>query len=212
MDIPVDNKRVRTLFAGQGIAEFLTSKMNDYAEDLARWNPGGLLATSPDKVAAELLKRHGVMGLRIHEPDGTPDSVDRTVNLGREYSFHDVRRSVKVYRLAVPFTGDAGLFSIRPTTYTLNPPAGHVDSSGRRLTVEFVNPAGEAPDPEKIGKSFAEVLRSVNWHLDQHRDAVEGHNTRIADLGPIQQRIAAIKAERDILSKIPLPKVSGSEG
>lgn len=206
MVTPADDKQVRTLFAGQGIAEYLASKMQRYADDLKHWNPDDLLARSPEDIAAELLKRHGVVSLRLLDPDRPPDSVDRTVDLGRQYSFSDVRRTVKVYRLSVPFTGDAQLFSVRPTTYNLNPPAGHVDASRRRLTIEFVYPAGEVPDPEKIGQSFEETLRRVNWHLDQHRDAAERHNAQIEAHGPIQQRIAAIRADREVLSKIPLPK------
>lgn len=201
-----DNKQVKTLFAAQAITDYLSSKTQRYTEDLARWDPDRLLTTAPEDVAADLLRRHGVESPTLGDPDGQPDSVERTVNFGNAYSPFDARRKVTVYRLAVPFTGNAQLFNVRPTTFSLNPPAGHVDAPRATLTIEFVNHPGEAPDPQKIGQAFAETIERVNWHLEQHRISAEQHNARIAALEPVQQRIAAIKADREILSRIPLPK------
>lgn len=212
MVTPVDDKQARLLFAEQRISDYLASRMHSYKEDLARWDPDELLARTPEDIAAELHKRHGVTSLRLLDPDSPTDSVDRTVNLGRAYSPFDVRRTVRVFRLSVPFTGDAGLFSVQPTTHTLNPPAGHVDASRRRLTVEFAHPAGDAVNTEKVTQAFQETLDKVSWYLDELCKGVDHHNAQIADLGPIQQRIAAVRADREVLSRIRLPKVGDTQG
>lgn len=203
-----DDKQATTLFAKTRIAEYLAPKQQQYESDLAKWDPDDLLARTPEDIAAELLKRHGVTSLEIgDDPGAVPDSVERTVNLGREFSFSDTRRKVRVYRFTVPFTGDANLFTVQPTSHTLNPPAGHVDARGSKLTVEYEWPWQEVPDPEKIGQAFEEQLRKVSWYLDQLRTGVDQHNAQIQVLYPIQQRIAAITADRDVLARIPRPKL-----
>jgi hypothetical protein len=58
----------------------------------------------------------------------------------------------------------------------------------------------------KIGEALQEQLRRVNVYLNQLRTGVDQHNAQIQVPYPIQQRIAAITADRDVLARIPRPK------
>lgn len=203
-----DDKQATILFSKKGIAEYLAPKQQQYESDLAHWDRNDLLARTPEDIAAELLKRHGVTCPEIlDDPDAKPDSVERTVKLPSNFSPTDVRGKVRVYRFAVSFTGDANLFMVRPTMYDNQPPAAHVDANRGKLTVECEWPSQEVPDPEKIGQALQEQLRRVKVYLNQLRTGVDQHNAQIQVLYPIQQRIAAITADREVLARIPRPMV-----
>lgn len=69
----------------------------------------------------------------------------------------------------IPFTGESELFTMRPSTFTLNPPRGTVKGQTLVLTHE-----GRAPlDPAQVKSSLESELSSIQTYVNRQRDQIE---------------------------------------
>jgi hypothetical protein len=119
--------------------------------------------------------------------------VDVSGDRGRYFSdpYSDLARNFPGYRVVVhiPFEGDAGVFSLRPTSFTFNPPRGRVADGHLVLTIEYARDSQPDIDSEVntfIGSvtkylGFARAdIDSFNATLEeQARQAIEGRRQRI---------------------------------
>jgi hypothetical protein len=116
-------------------------------------------------------------------------SWDRSRYFSDPYS--DLARNFPGYHVVVhiPFEGDAGLFSVRPSSFTFNPPRGRVKDGDLILTIEYARDSQPNIDGEVnsfIGTvsqwlGFARGdIDSYNHTLEQQaRQAIEGRRQRI---------------------------------
>jgi hypothetical protein len=116
-------------------------------------------------------------------------SWDRSRYFSDPYS--DLARNFPGYRVVVhiPFEGDHGVFSLRPSSFTLNPPRGRINDGDLLLTIEYARDAGPNIDAEVnsfIGTvshwlGFARGdIESFNRTLEQQAcQAIEGRRQRI---------------------------------
>lgn len=103
----------------------------------------------------------------------------------------DLARNFPGYRVVVhiPFEGDAGVFSLRPSSFTFNPPRGHVKDTDLVLTIEYARDTQPNIDGEVNGfigivgqwLDFARGdIDPFNRTLEQQaRQAIEGRRQRI---------------------------------
>jgi hypothetical protein len=117
--------------------------------------------------------------------------VDVSHDPGRYFSPYTTDRRINGYRVVVrvPFTGDKGVFELRPNQFTFNPPRARVDGNELALTLEY--PHDKQPDIDSqvngtigtieqwLGWSGGEI-ESFNRALEQHaRSAIAGRRQRI---------------------------------
>ena len=202
---PTNDKRARTLFVGSDLSELLGQRRNAYVDDLAEWDPDDILS-APGDVASELGYRHRVdcpvllIDEMVQERPG-----DRKVNLGPEYRPEDIRRQVKVYRATIPFVGEKEVFLRRPGRSDLNPPAANLDSSSHTLTVEYEQPAGNAPEAETIANNLLAQIDQIEKWLSWSKEAIDQHNSQMADVAAVEGRRAELLAERKLQDAIGIP-------
>jgi hypothetical protein len=116
-------------------------------------------------------------------------SWDRSRYLSDSYS--DLARNYPGYRVIVhiPFEGDAGVFSLRPSSFNFNPPRGRVRDGDLVLTIEYARDSQPNIDGEVnsfigavsqwIGFARGDI-DSFNRTLEQQaRQAIEGRRQRI---------------------------------
>jgi len=60
----------------------------------------------------------------------------------------------------VPFSGDAEVFKVQPTTYTLNPPQGHVSNDVLHFTIQ-----GTDLTAQKVKDEIKLRLDSIEQYL-----------------------------------------------
>jgi hypothetical protein len=116
-------------------------------------------------------------------------SWDRSRYFSDPYS--DLARNFPGYHVVVhiPFEGDTGVFSVRPSSFTFNPPRGRVKDGDLILTIEYARDSQPNIDGEVnsfIGTvsqwlGFARGdIDSYNHTLEQQaRQAIEGRRQRI---------------------------------
>jgi hypothetical protein len=116
-------------------------------------------------------------------------SWDRSRYFSDPYS--DLARNFPGYRVVVhiPFEGDASVFSLRPSSFTYNPPRGRVQDGDLLLTIEYARDS--QPDIDGEVNTFIGTVSqwlgcghgdidSFNRTLEhQARQAIEGRRQRI---------------------------------
>mgnify|MGYP000120837966 CR=1 FL=1 len=81
----------------------------------------------------------------------------------------------------VPFTGDAEVFKVQPTTHTTNPPRGHVSESVFNFTVQ-----GTDLTAQKVQEAIRSRLDSVEQYLGWLRATATPFNETLFDLAKTQ--------------------------
>jgi hypothetical protein len=99
--------------------------------------------------------------------------VDVSWDRGRYFSDYasDLARNFPGYRVVVhiPFEGDAGVFSLRPSSFTFNPPRGRVNEGEEYLGLD----PGEASD--RFTATLSAGTYAVEWY------SVNGRETMVTD-------------------------------
>jgi hypothetical protein len=119
--------------------------------------------------------------------------VDVSWDRNRYFSdpYSDLARNYPGYRVVVhiPFDGDAGVFSLRPSSFTFNPPRGRVKDDDLLLTIEYARDSQPNIDGEVNGfiGTVSQWLGFARGDIDlfnrtleqQARQAIEGLRQRI---------------------------------
>jgi len=193
------------LFVGKDLADLLAQRQAAHDKDLEEWDPDHILS-APGDVASELGDRHMIISpVLIRDEMYQEPPLDRKVNLGPEYRPEDIRRRVKVYKVTLPFVGDAEVLLRRPGRSDLNPPSAQLDKKSSTLTVEYIQPAGDAPEAEKIFADLMAQLDQIEKWLSWSKDAIDQHNSKVTDVASVEGRRAELLAERKLQEAIGIP-------
>ena len=126
--------------------------------------------------------------------------------------YSDAVRKYPGYRVVVhtPFEGEADVFKLRPSSFSINPPRGRTKSDELLLTIEY--PHDAPPDIDATVNGF---IASVSQSLDNARADIDNFNRNLE-----QQARQAIELRRQRLaqrdahiaqSKIPIRRLGESE-
>jgi hypothetical protein len=113
-------------------------------------------------------------------------SWDRRRAFSDEYS--ELARAFPGYRVVVhvPFEGDAGVFTLQPSQFTLNPPRGRVSAHDVLLTIEY--PRDSQPGIDAAAQNF---IDTVGRWLAFARTDIESFNS-----GLVQRALQDISGRR----------------
>jgi hypothetical protein len=102
----------------------------------------------------------------------------------------------------VPFTGDAGIFQLQPSSYTLNPPHGTVGGSELTQTIEYPHdrPADITGAARGLANSVGTYLRSAGGDIKAFNQTLESQAR-----GAIETRRQRILAHREHVAATGLP-------
>jgi hypothetical protein len=156
-----------------------------------------------DALADELAQKHTIDVPVIAEDGITvspPREVEVTPNRNQMFAFDDYSgRTMKGISVTfrVPYTGDKILFSVRPTTFTLNPPRATID--GNVVEVSF---SGINLDSARIKAEFENTLRSIKDYLANQARDVSTFNAGLKQLAYnyLQARKSRLKQNDDLVS------------
>lgn len=99
----------------------------------------------------------------------------------------------------VPFTGEAGLFHLRPNSWDTNPPYGEIQSGYLIVGLEV-----RESDSERALQYISGALQSVQEYIDRQRPQIEDHNAKlplvVAPL--IARRRASFQKAADIAERL----------
>jgi hypothetical protein len=131
--------------------------------------------------------------------------VDVSHDPGRYFSPYTTDRRIAGYRVVVriPFTGDKGVFELRPNQFTFNPPRARVDTGELALTLEY--PHDKPPD---IDAHVNGVVGTMQQWLGWARGEIDSFNQTLgqAARSAIAGRRARIEQREEHLATSSIPE------
>lgn len=108
----------------------------------------------------------------------------------------------------IPFTGDKTIFSLQPSTYTLNPPRADVGEGEMRLVVEY-----PSDTPANIKGETNGLVNAVNAYLGYARNDIDQFNQGLESQAraAIQDRRRRVERHRAHIAETGLPVGRPSE-
>lgn len=200
------------LFHGQGdLSDAVASQERKLAEAANSIPAKHALARSTGELAAELIESFRIEPLDLDWDGMTVSTADARIDVShdpRRFIFADEGRVLIAgtrFTFHVPFTGEADLFKLRPSTFSFNPPRGVVGRQELQLVAEV--PADSRDDlkgslesevgkvKEYVGHANADVgrwnarlLELAGQHAERRRQKVIGDRELIATLGVAVRR------------------------
>ncbi len=154
-----------------------------------------LLNTPVEDLAVYFAAKFRIEPLELNEGGISTDQHETTLETRRipngEFLFGDHQRAVAASAISffVPFEGDAKLFRLQPSTFTLSPPRAAV----RQNEIVFTFTSHE-PDSSQIKQAFERQLREVQNYIRSQRSNIDHFNA-----GLLETARACIDARRQRL-------------
>lgn len=167
------------------------------AEYIAALPPERLQTRGLDDLTAEVVERYRIDPLVLVWHAKRGESRDVEIDVGG-----DVKVPGKKITYYVPFTGPAGLFEMRPSTYTESPPQGVVGE--QELQISY---SGVEPDPATIRREFERQESDLNEWVSWIKTDVDAF---AADLmgrvrAQVKARVDKARADTDLLTALGVP-------
>ena len=184
---------------GQGVREEVDAAPEEH-----------VLQVDEEEWAQALAERYSVAAPELQADDAwmdAPQDIKVDVSwdtFGRAIIDPDEPVYVPGHRTVVhiPFTGDQSVFSLRPSSFNLNPPRADVAAGELRLVVEY-----PSDRPANITALKDDMVRQVNTWLGYARNNIDTYNAEL--LGQARAAIAdrrqRIEQHREHLQSTGLP-------
>ncbi len=164
-----DNENI--LFSKHGwfdVAEHQKAKLK---EQVAGMDGNRLLNTSVDDLCAYFVKEYSVNVPMLKRDDIVADQRETQIDVrydprrwidDKSRPFHVPGTEIEI---TVPFDGDETVFKVQPTTYSLNPPRGHVQRGRLHIIIN-----GTDLTAEKVRSEINNTLDQIDRCLQTLRD------------------------------------------
>jgi hypothetical protein len=184
---------------GTGVREEVEAAPDDHA-----------LQADEEEWARALAERYSIVA-----PELRPDQawMDEPRNVKVDVSWDHFRRAIldpsePVYVpghrtvVHIPFSGDKTVFSLKPSSYTLNPPRADVGDGDLRLVIEY-----PSDSPVDIKGETDRLVGQVNTWLQYARNDIDRVNSELEDQAraAIADRRQRIERHREHLRATGLP-------
>lgn len=152
------------LFSEGDLSSALDAKLASIKDSVYSIPREQFLATSIDTLVEHLLEPLAIEPLVLHDDQMQMDHAEAQVDVTGRFDY-DVGRGGRVqtagHRLAfyLPFTGDSGLWKLRPNMWSTGMPRGDVDPRRSVLTMAFTNTANT--ESERYQRDLESALQSI---------------------------------------------------
>lgn len=163
--------------------------LNTAVDDLARYFESKFTIEVPTLVTEEIVvdQREAKIDVR-HDPRRWIDDRSRPVYVpGTEVE------------VEIPFTGDAEVFRVRPTSYTMSPPRAEVRSNALLLRI-----SGTDLTADDVQQSINQTINEVQSHLSTLRTNTAGLNQQLFQRAEtaIESRRQKLLADRNLVGAL----------
>lgn len=196
------------LFAESDLRLVLEAHERKMLDEIDAIEADRLLNTSDDDWCAYLLDEYRVDVPTLDEGAITVAQREAKIDVSRDHGraifdrsrpFHIPGTAVSFH---VPFTGDAGLFRCRASTYTYNPPRAIIDGHEVRFVYERRD-----HDPETVKRAFDTDLAAVQQHLGYITNDVQPFNAKLESTARarLMARRQKLLADRGLVASLGFP-------
>lgn len=175
-------------------------------EEVASMDGNRLLNTSVDDLCSYLVDTYSIEDVPILRCEAiVVDQRETQIDVSRDPMRFVRDRSRPAYvqgteiEYSVPFDGDRNVFDVRPTTYTSNPPRGHVAGGELRIYIRGIDLA-----PEKVKMEFEETLSQIERHLQTLRNDTSKLNTQLPSIArnSVESRRKKLLSDQNLVSAL----------
>ena len=173
------------LFVGGDLHSSIEAYRAKLVTQIKDLEPARLLSTDDAQVVAHFVGEFTVHALELHEEAVEliePFEVE-VAQVDPHFGERYVRKLLE-FRFEIPFTGEAEIFKLRPSTHTLNPPSGLVENGKLIFTMRRAD-----RDKDGIKRTFDEFVSSVRQHIGWQRPLIDSWNSALTAL--VQQQVAS---------------------
>jgi hypothetical protein len=159
------------------------------------------LATSVDTICEHIVAQLTVDPLVLHEDKMTMEHAETKIDVTHRFEYggsldgRPVMVDGHMLTFYIPLSGDADLWRARPSTFSLNPPRGDIDTRRKLLTLSFANTSQTEQSwfKQQLEGAMASIRQSIAAQLSQ----IQQHNASLPKA--VQEAVAH---RRDQLSKL----------
>ncbi len=170
-----------SLFAGGELRDFLERRLAEMVDLVANRDADALLTTPVDDLVDDLVEQYRVepIELLIDEMEQLPTGEAKfDISQDRSRLIHDRSRPFyvtgSVVSVAIPFTGDAWLFKLRPSSCVMAD--SHATVRESELVIDY---AGLQPTQEQVKRGIDSQVEVIRRNVEHARVQVAEFNERL---------------------------------
>lgn len=180
------------------------NQLQKMAEEIAAVNGDRLLNTAVDDLARYFESKFNVEVPALITEEIVVDQRETKIDVRHDTSWID-DRSRPVYvpgtevEVEIPFTGDAEVFRVQPTSYTLNPPRAEIRSNALVLRI-----SGTDLSAEGVQQSINQTINDIQSYLSTLRTNAAGLNQQLFQRAKtaIESRRQKLLADRNLVGAL----------
>lgn len=186
------------------------------AKDILNYNGDRLLNTSVDDLCDYFVEKYQILAPTLHKDKIVADQNEVEIDVS-----HDPMRNIRdksrpfyvkgtEIEVTIPFDGEAEVFKIQPTSYTMNPPHAIIKNQEIILKIQGTNLSQES-----VKNSIQSTISSINQYLSTLHANVSGWNSTIRRQArqQIEHRRKKLLEDKNLLGALgfPLKERAGAE-
>jgi hypothetical protein len=187
------------LFCDGDASSSMTAQINGACVEVSKLPERRILETDPDALTAYFVEKYDPEVPALIRDGIVASQHERQVEV---YDHFDRQiRSVPgvAYDFEVPFSGEADIFKLRPSTFGLSPPRAVVRKQLLTFTI-----ADRSLTPEAVKAELDSLMASIEKYLDSHRRQWAGFKQQLASAvrAEIDSRRSKLLAQKETASKL----------
>jgi hypothetical protein len=199
-----------SLFSTGDLSALLHGLEEQLRQEVGSYDGNKLLNTPVDDLCAYFVEKHRIEPIALGDDSQISiDTQETTIDTSRlpggrwNYGEHQPKIPATAYSFIVPFAGEADLFKVRPSNFSLNPPRGRV--AGATLIITYTRSHNETGN---IKAEFNNELNQIRTHLGFIKSAVDDFNNNRAPRTirrAVEERKARLLAAQNMASSLGYP-------
>ena len=177
-------------------------------DEVDKMDGNRLLNTSPDDLCDYFEDKYRVNVPSLIEAEIVADQNETQIDVSSDFLRAIRDRSQPFYisgtevKITVPFEGDAKVFNIQPTSFTLSPPIADINGNTLIIRVE-----GTDLKAEEVRKEIDQTLSEINKYLNTLRDNAKGLNEQLRGIarGAIDRRREKLLSDQSLVASLGFP-------
>jgi hypothetical protein len=163
------------------------------------FNPDALLNTPTEDLVRKIVDTYKLDIPVLLRADAHMDEP-REITFAKQDYGRTIHMQGTILVLHVPFTGDAGMFWVQPTSYDSAPPSGNLNGQEMILKMRGTNLSGEA-----VEKHFTSILDDFERYLNWQRPNADNFVTELKERARqgIEHRRGRLLADRNMVASLP---------
>jgi hypothetical protein len=163
------------------------------AEEIAGYDGNKLLNTSVEDLSKYFDEKYRIEVPTLREEEITADQREAQI---------DVSRAGTLVEITVPFDGEAEVFNIQPSTYTMSPPIA--DVSGANLIIQI---SGTDLTSEQVRSQVDRTINEIKMYLENLRKDVKDLNDSLLATAreTINRRRAKLLKDQSLVAGLGFP-------